>query len=68
MRRREEHETLSKQMVEKDARIAQLEKDLAVERSKTAQLQQFIDLQRMGSKRVARGGGLSEDAEMDDDE
>ena len=69
MRRREEHESLSKQMVEKDARIAQLEKDLAVERSKTAQLQQFIDMQRMGSKRAARSGGRSgDDVEMDDED
>jgi arginine deiminase len=65
MRRREEHDTLSKSMVEKDARIAQLEKELAVERSKTAQLQQFIDMQRGGGK---RGGGRrkEEDVDMED--
>lgn len=41
-------------MVEKDAKIAQLEKDLAVEKSRTAQLQEFIDL-HVGRERPANG-------------
>ena len=44
MRRREELETLTRAIIEKDARIAQLEKDLAVEKSRTQQLQEFIDI------------------------
>ena len=68
MRRREEHDNLSKDMVEKDARIAQLEKELAVEKSKTAQLQQFIDMQRGGGGGRKRSGGRTkeDDVEMDD--
>lgn len=69
MRRREEHDNLSKSMVEKDARIAQLEKELAVEKSKTAQLQQFIDMQRGGGGAGGkRGGGRKkeEDVDMED--
>lgn len=54
-------------MVEKDARIAQLEKELAVEKSKTAQLQQFIDMQRGGSGGKRSGGRRKEeDTDMDD--
>jgi len=68
MRRREEHDNLSKSMVEKDARIAQLEKELAVEKSKTAQLQQFIDMQRGGGSGGKRSGGRrkEDDTDMDD--
>ncbi|KAK1926016.1 hypothetical protein DB88DRAFT_508141 [Papiliotrema laurentii] len=54
LRRREELETLTRAMVEKDAKTAQLEKDLAVEKSRTAQLQEFIDL-HVGRERPANG-------------
>ena len=41
-RRREELETLTSQLAERDARIAQLERDLAVERAKSLQLTEFM--------------------------
>lgn len=49
-RRREESETLNRAIAERDAKIAQLEKDLAVERARLQQLMSFV--------RTAKGRAL----------
>ena len=56
-RRKEELDDLNKTISERDARIAQLERDLAVEKSRTNQLAGFIKMQ-MGRGGAGSGSSL----------
>ena len=57
-RRKEELDILNRQLAERDARIAKLERELAVEKAKSAQLADFVRVQQYQTSGSGSGSGF----------